>query len=44
MCQPDENSPDDLMMRSREIFVTPNHESYPLKAMHVYCKNISCDE
>ena len=44
MCQPDENSPDDLMLRSREIFVTPDHESYPLKAMHVYCKNISCDE
>ena len=44
MCQPDENSPDDLMLRSREIFVTPNHGSYPLKAMNVYCKNISCDE
>ena len=44
MCPPEENSADDLMLRSREIFVAPDHESYPLKAMHVYCKNISCDE
>ena len=44
MGQPDENSPDDLMLRSREILVGPDHESYPLNAMHVYYKNVSCDE
>ena len=44
MCQPNENSPDDLMLHGREILVEPDDESYPLNAIHVYYKNVSCDE
>ena len=32
------------MLCGREIIVGADHESYPLNAMHVYYKNVSCDE
>ena len=41
---PEEDSEDDIMLRSREIFIGHDHKDYPLKAMHVYAKNSSCDE
>ena len=32
------------MLKSRQIFIGHDHKDYPLKAMHVYAKNICCDE
>ena len=44
MNPPEENSEDDIMLQSRQISIGHDHKDYPLKAMHVYAKNISCDE
>ena len=44
MNPPEEDSEDDIMLWSREISIGHDHKDYPLKAMHVYAKNSSCDE
>ena len=44
MNPPEEDSEDDIMLQSREISIGHDHKDYPLKAMHVYAKNSSCDE
>ena len=40
---PPEDSEDDIMLWSREISIGHDHKDYPLKAMHVYARNSSCD-
>ena len=42
--QPELFSPEDDMLRGREVHLSRDHESYPHNAMHVYAQNVYCDE
>ncbi|MCG8622459.1 MAG: AAA family ATPase, partial [Proteobacteria bacterium] len=42
--QPELFSPEDDMLRGREVHLPRDHESYPHNAMHVYAQNVYCDE
>ena len=40
---PPESSEEDRMLQGHELKPNPNHENYPLHAMHVYAQNVHCD-
>ena len=42
--QPEIGSPEDELLRSRELCCIPGDNDYPYHAMHVYAQNIYCDE
>ena len=42
--QPANGSPEDNLLRSRELSCVPGDMSYPYDAMHVYAQNMYCDE
>ena len=39
---PERDSPDDLMLRSRELYISHTDPEYPTNAMHVYVQNEHC--
>ena len=41
---PAANSKEDLMLRSRELHVSPKDVQYPRSAVHVFVRNVYCDE
>ena len=41
---PSNGSPEDELLRSRELGCVPGDATYPYSAMHVYAQNVYCDE
>ena len=42
--QPDSCSPEDYMLKSRELLLSVDDSNYPHNAMHVYAQNVYCDD
>ena len=39
---PEKDSPDDMMLKSRELHIPHTDDQYPKNAMHVYAQNVHC--
>ena len=42
--QPESCSPEDMMLKGRELLLSLDDENYPHGAMHVYAQNVYCDD